>query len=115
MSRDSGTGDFLAGFFVGAMVGAAFAMLFTPTSGEEIREQIKEKGVELKNRAEELGVDPSRLGELKDKGQAMLQEQRHRIQDAVEEGKSAAERRKEELLSQFQPPAHTQNAGPDEA
>jgi gas vesicle protein len=98
----------MAGFFVGSLVGAAFALLFAPSSGEEIREQIKEKGVELKGRAEEMGVDPARLGELKQRGQEIFEQQRERFQEAVNEGRHAAERRKEELLSQFEAPVETE-------
>ncbi|MHB1318373.1 MAG: YtxH domain-containing protein [Anaerolineae bacterium] len=106
MSSDSGAGDFLAGFFVGTLVGAAFALLLAPASGQDVREQIKEKGIELQRRATEMGVDPSRLGELKERGEVLLEEQRTRFKEAVQEGKLAAERRKEELLAQFQAPAH---------
>lgn len=105
MSSDSGAGDFLAGFFVGTLVGAAFALLLAPASGQDVREQIKEKGVELQQRATEMGMDPSRLGELKQRGEVLLEEQRTRFKEAVQEGKLAAERRKEELLAQFQAPS----------
>jgi gas vesicle protein len=104
MSNDSGAVDFLAGFFVGTLVGAAFALLFAPTAGEETRQQIVDKGIELKQRATELNLDPSRLSELKDRGAVLLEEQRTRFMEAVQEGRLAAERRKEELLAQFQSP-----------
>ncbi len=44
---------FLAGLFFGAMVGAAAATLLTPRSGAEAREQVAERGLELKSRAED--------------------------------------------------------------
>ncbi len=112
MSNDSGAADFLAGFFIGTLVGAAFALLFAPSSGEDTRQQIKEKGIELKERAAELELelDSSRLSELKARGEGLLEEQRTRFMEAVEEGKRAAERRKEELLSQFQAPTSSQQA-----
>ena len=44
---------FLAGLFFGAMVGAAAATLLTPRSGAETREQVAERGLELKSRAED--------------------------------------------------------------
>ncbi|NLT73362.1 MAG: YtxH domain-containing protein [Chloroflexi bacterium] len=105
MSSDSGAGDFLAGFFVGTLVGAAFALLFAPSTGEEMREQIRERGIELKERATEMGVDREKLGELKVRGEELLEQQRTRFMEAVQEGRLAAERRKEELLAQFQAPA----------
>ena len=44
---------FLAGLFLGAIAGAAAAVLLTPQSGPEVREQVAERGLELKNRAED--------------------------------------------------------------
>ncbi|HNP86725.1 MAG: YtxH domain-containing protein [Chloroflexi bacterium SZAS-1] len=43
----------LSGLFIGAVVGAAAATLLTPHSGAETREQIAERGVELKQRADD--------------------------------------------------------------
>jgi gas vesicle protein len=44
---------FLAGLFLGAVVGAATAVLLTPQSGPELREQVVERGIELKSHAED--------------------------------------------------------------
>jgi gas vesicle protein len=44
---------FLAGLFFGAVVGAAAAVLLTPQSGPDMREQVAERGIELRNRAED--------------------------------------------------------------
>ena len=44
---------FLAGLFLGAVVGAAAAVFLTPQSGHDVREQVAERGIELKNRAED--------------------------------------------------------------
>jgi len=44
--------SFFTGFFVGALVGGAAALLFAPQSGEETRAQIRDKGIELKEKAE---------------------------------------------------------------
>ena len=44
---------FLAGLFLGAAVGAMVAVLLTPQSGPEVREQVAERGIELKTRAED--------------------------------------------------------------
>jgi len=43
-------GGVLAAFAVGALVGAAVALLYAPRSGQETRERIGDKGRELKNR-----------------------------------------------------------------
>ena len=44
---------FLAGLFLGAVVGAAAAALLAPQSGPETREQVMERGLELKSRADD--------------------------------------------------------------
>jgi gas vesicle protein len=44
--------SFFTGFFVGALVGGAAALLMAPQSGEETRSQIREKSIEIKEQAE---------------------------------------------------------------
>jgi gas vesicle protein len=44
--------SFFTGFFVGALVGGAAALLLAPQSGEATRAQIRDKGIELKEKAE---------------------------------------------------------------
>jgi gas vesicle protein len=44
---------FLAGLFLGAIAGSFTAVLLVPRSGPETREQVVERGLELKSRAED--------------------------------------------------------------
>lgn len=44
--------SFFTGFFVGALIGGATALLLAPQSGEETRAQIRDAGIELKEKAE---------------------------------------------------------------
>jgi gas vesicle protein len=44
--------SFFTGFFVGALIGGATALLMAPQSGEETRAQIRDAGIELKEKAE---------------------------------------------------------------
>lgn len=44
-------GSFLAGFVIGGLIGAGVALLLAPQSGEETRGLIKEKSIELRDRA----------------------------------------------------------------
>ncbi|MBK9941841.1 MAG: YtxH domain-containing protein [Kouleothrix sp.] len=53
MSQRTNDALFLAGLVLGAVAGAAAAALLTPRSGAEAREQVAERGLELKNRAED--------------------------------------------------------------
>jgi len=51
MSDHDDFGSFLVGFVVGGLTGAVVALLFAPQSGEETRTVIKEKGIELRDKA----------------------------------------------------------------
>ena len=105
--RDNDLGAFVAGFFIGGLVGAAVALLFAPQSGEETRTMIHDKGIllrdqaseragELRSRAEHLAQDArERAEELQKRGQVVLEEQRARIDQAVEAGKRAVRGRRE--------------------
>jgi gas vesicle protein len=53
MSQQNDDLMFLAGLFLGAVVGGLAAALLTPQSGPETREQVAERGLELKSRAED--------------------------------------------------------------
>jgi gas vesicle protein len=59
----SETGAFLAGFIIGGLVGAAAALILAPQSGEQTRTVIREKGLELRDRAEDLGEDARKRAE----------------------------------------------------
>ena len=48
---NDGFGAFLAGFVVGGLAGAIVALLFAPQSGAETRTMIKDKSIELKDKA----------------------------------------------------------------
>ena len=51
--RDTDLGAFLAGMIIGALVGAATALLLAPQSGEDTRMLIRDKSIELKNQVNE--------------------------------------------------------------
>jgi gas vesicle protein len=53
MSDRDDFGSFLIGFVVGGVAGAVVALLFAPQSGEETRTLIKEKSIELRDKASE--------------------------------------------------------------
>lgn len=52
MSDKTEVSSFFSGFFIGALIGAATALLLAPQSGEATRTQLREKGIELKEKAE---------------------------------------------------------------
>jgi gas vesicle protein len=103
MAQGDSSGEFVAGFLFGAFVGAVLALLFAPAPGEEVRDQLRERSIELRDRAEDLtGEARQQAGALRVKGQQVLEQQKTRFQEAIEEGKKAASRTKEELLVQLE-------------
>lgn len=107
MSSENKGGAFLAGVVIGSLfgaaVGATVALLFAPQPGEETRAQIRQKGIELKERAAELTEDARKKAEeLQEEGRVTIETQKSRIGEAIEEGKKAAAKKKKELLEQFE-------------
>ena len=98
MSDRDEFGAFLIGFIVGGISGAVVALLFAPQSGEETRALIKDKSIELRDkaqvtaeeaiaRAEAVAADArARADELA----RQLRERGHEVvEDVRERGKSA--------------------------
>ena len=94
--RSGGFSSVLKGLFIGGLIGAGFGLLSAPRAGEQTRGLIRERGIELRDRAietadearlraEELArVSTDRATELKDRGQSKLTEQMASVQGAVE-------------------------------
>jgi gas vesicle protein len=81
----SDRGTFVVGFALGALAGAVAALLLTPYSGDEVRGQIKEKGIELKTEAERLSADAkAQAGELQERGRIVLSDNVKKAQEAVQ-------------------------------
>ncbi len=57
MSKKDEAVSFVTGFLIGGLIGAATALLLAPQSGEETRTQIREKSIELKEKAEVTYAD----------------------------------------------------------
>ena len=99
------TKHILTGIVVGGLIGATAMMLLTPRSGEEIRAEIKDKAMDLRDRTTETVKDTvsqvaSKAGhikggirgksqDLKHRGQDVLIEQLDRVSEAVEAAKKA--------------------------
>jgi gas vesicle protein len=107
MSDNNGDfGAFITGFVIGGLVGAAVSLLLAPQSGEETRTLIRDKSIEIRDqveqsaddarkRAEQLAADAkSKAEDLQKRGQVVLEEQKTRIEKAVEAGKKATQRKK---------------------
>ena len=81
MSRDesAGAGSILLAFILGAVSGAAVALLYAPASGKETREYLGEKAREGRARAAEAAA----------KGRDMLNQGRETLTTAIERGREA--------------------------
>jgi gas vesicle protein len=74
-------------FVLGAMAGAAVALLYAPASGEETRRKVAEKAREGREKAEAFARE----------GREFINRQRDTIATAVDRGRDAFERAKESL------------------
>ena len=88
--RGGDAAGYLGWFFLGAIAGAAAAMLLTPKTGPETRELLTEHGQEWLKKAQEAAEEAQdRAGDLLGKGREYLEEQRDRLVNAFEAGRSA--------------------------
>lgn len=81
MARDegAGAGNVLLAFILGAVSGAAVALLYAPTSGRETRELLGERAREGRARAAEAA----------EKGREAVKQGRETLTNAVERGREA--------------------------
>jgi|SRR5919109_3746097 gas vesicle protein len=95
----------LTGILVGGLIGATAMMFFAPRSGEEMRAEVREKAVDLRDRTAETVKDTvsqvvskagnlkggvkDRAQDIKHLGQDMLVEKLDRAVEAVEAAKKA--------------------------
>jgi gas vesicle protein len=79
MANDNGGGTVMLAFLVGALTGAAVALLFAPASGEETREYLGQKAREGRARAREAV----------EQGRDVYLRQRDNLTGALERGREA--------------------------
>ncbi|WP_372519443.1 YtxH domain-containing protein [Candidatus Ruminimicrobiellum ovillum] len=77
-NRDSG----LFAFLLGAVVGAAAALLYAPKTGKETRAHLKKLTEDFVEDAGEVGTD------LKEKGKKFVAESKTKVSEFVEKGKA---------------------------
>jgi gas vesicle protein len=81
MSRDegSGAGSIMLAFVLGAISGAALALLYAPKSGRETRDYLGGKANEARDRASAVA----------EKGRDIVQQGRETLTTAIERGREA--------------------------
>ena len=108
MSDRDEFGAFLVGFMVGGLSGAVVALLFAPQSGDETRALIRDKSIELRDkaqisaeeaiaRAEAAAADARARADdlarqLRERGQVVVDDVRERGKSAVESVRSKVSR-----------------------
>ena len=80
MSRDEGAaGNILLAFILGAVSGAALALLYAPASGRDTREYLGDRAADARARAAEAAA----------KGRDAINQGRETINTAIERGREA--------------------------
>ncbi|MCC7031771.1 MAG: YtxH domain-containing protein [Acidobacteria bacterium] len=86
MSRDNaGAGSVMLAFMVGAITGAAVALLFAPATGEETRDFIGQKAREGRDKARDAV----------EQGRELYQRNREGVTTAIERGREAFQQARE--------------------
>lgn len=89
------------GFLVGATISATVALLTTPSSGRELRTQIKEQGLEWKRIAEDIIQDvlelKNQIAKTSKEGIALINELTQEMRTSVEEWKKTIEPHQENI------------------
>ena len=78
---------------VGAVVGVLIGLLWAPQRGEEARSRIRERGQEWRGRLDEFSLRAT------EEARAALETGRQVAEEALQQGKQEAARRREELES----------------
>jgi len=87
MSRDnqSGSGSVVLAFMVGAITGAAVALLFAPASGDETREYLGQKAREGRDKAREAA----------EQSREFYERNRESVTTAIDRGREAFQQARE--------------------
>jgi gas vesicle protein len=81
-------GNVLMAFAIGAIAGAAVALLYAPASGEETRRKLAQKARDGRERA----------GSMAREGREFVNRQRETLTTAVEKGREAFQQARKETL-----------------
>ena len=90
MAKDEGTGagSVLLAFLLGAVSGAAVALLYAPATGRETRDYLSERAREGRERAAEAA---ERGRDVMNRGREVVDRGRETLTNAIERGREAYE------------------------
>jgi gas vesicle protein len=88
MSNNGNSGGVFMAFVIGALAGAAVALLYAPVPGDETRRKLAERAREGRERAEGIARE----------GREFINRQRDTITSAVEKGREAFDKARKETL-----------------
>jgi len=118
MSDRDEFGAFLVGFIVGGLTGAVAALLLAPQSGEETRTLIKEKSIELRDKASETVEDAyakaeAAAGEARVRAEDFAKIARERADELQRRGQVVLEEQKSKLSSLGRKAAPVEEIAPE--
>jgi gas vesicle protein len=88
MSNNGNQGSVLVAFLIGAVAGAAVALLYAPATGEETRRRLAERARDGREKAEQLARE----------GREFINRQRETLASAVDRGRQAYDEARKESL-----------------
>ncbi|MGV8027071.1 MAG: YtxH domain-containing protein [Anaerolineaceae bacterium] len=99
MSDHDNFGSFLSGAIIGGITGAVVALLLAPQSGDETRKQIKDKSIELHDKAasyadEMLAQTEKVVDEVSSKTNEFIDTTKKRASEVAEKGQVILESKK---------------------
>lgn len=90
--------NFLAGMGLGALIGAATALLLAPKSGNETRQDIMNATEDMRSKASKAVHEISQSSEeLVKRSRELLESTKGRVQHAVESGRQAMQSKQEQI------------------
>ena len=87
-NNGASAGTVIMAFALGAIAGAAVALLYAPTSGEDMRRNLADRAREGRDRAETMARE----------GREFVQRQRDTVAAAVERGREAFDQARKESM-----------------
>ena len=88
MARDNGSGSILLAFVLGAISGAAVALLYAPAKGDETRKYLGDRAREGRER----------MADLAERSREMVNQGRETVNNAIDRGREAYQQARRESV-----------------